>query len=234
MGFFGGGGAAPANMGGATSSAAGTAGLVPAPAAGQEHLFLTGGGRFTWLFPPTTNFNTSTRYQGPMLPISFGGVGTSNLVTEKLQLCLIYISGLKEFNRIGFRFTGAAGCGAIVGLYYASPTELIPTTNIVTSTKLTGSTNTTVEYTISPSITLKQGIYWGAMSIETDTSMSAMGYYSNAIDSLFGLSYDSSLNAYQNKLYVDYEYSGSLPSDLSSYTLKADGGNSPVVHLRKA
>jgi hypothetical protein len=37
MGFFGGGGgAAPANMVGATSSAAGTAGLVPAPAAGKN------------------------------------------------------------------------------------------------------------------------------------------------------------------------------------------------------
>lgn len=36
MGFFGGGGASASNMVGATSSAAGTAGLVPAPAAGNN------------------------------------------------------------------------------------------------------------------------------------------------------------------------------------------------------
>jgi len=46
MGFFGGGGAAPANMVGATSSAAGTAGLVPAPAAGDQNKCLTGAATF--------------------------------------------------------------------------------------------------------------------------------------------------------------------------------------------
>ena len=221
-------------MVGATSSAAGTAGLVPAPAATSDNLFLTGGGRFQYLLPSTTLFNTSSRYQGPMLATNFGGANTSGLVTAKLQLCIIYISGTKTFNRIGFRYTGASGCGAVVGLYYAQSSSLIPTTNIVASTKLTGSNNTTVEYTISPSITLNQGIYWGAMSIEIDTSMSAQGYYSTIIDGLLGLSFDSSLNAYQNKFYVDYTYTGSLPSDLSGYTLKADSGTTPIVHLRNA
>jgi hypothetical protein len=46
MAFFGGGGAAPANMGGATSSVAGTAGLVPAPAAGKQNSVLMGDATF--------------------------------------------------------------------------------------------------------------------------------------------------------------------------------------------
>ena len=44
--FGGGGGAAPADMVGATSSVAGTAGLVPAPAAGDQNRCLTGAATF--------------------------------------------------------------------------------------------------------------------------------------------------------------------------------------------
>ena len=46
MGFFGGGGSAASNMVGATSSAAGTAGLVPAPAAGKQNSVLMGDATF--------------------------------------------------------------------------------------------------------------------------------------------------------------------------------------------
>ena len=50
MGFFGGGGASVANMVGATSSVAGTAGLVPQPAAGKQGDALFGDATFkkTW------------------------------------------------------------------------------------------------------------------------------------------------------------------------------------------
>jgi|688.fasta_scaffold109719_8 hypothetical protein len=61
MGFFGGGGAAPANMGGATSSAAGTAGLVPAPAAGDQDKVLRGDATFDF------NFNPSIKRWGRMI-----------------------------------------------------------------------------------------------------------------------------------------------------------------------
>ena len=46
MGFFCGGGAAASNMVGATASVAGTAGLVPAPAAGDQGKFLRGDASF--------------------------------------------------------------------------------------------------------------------------------------------------------------------------------------------
>ena len=49
------------NMGGATSSAAGSAGLVPAPAAGKQASFLRGDG--TWVIPTNTTYakaNTTT------------------------------------------------------------------------------------------------------------------------------------------------------------------------------
>ena len=48
MGFFGGGGGGtnPVNMVGASTGTAGTAGYVPAPAAGEEHKLLRGDATF--------------------------------------------------------------------------------------------------------------------------------------------------------------------------------------------
>ena len=46
------------NMTGATSSAAGTAGLVPAPAAGKQSSFLRGDG--TWVVPTNTTYSNAT------------------------------------------------------------------------------------------------------------------------------------------------------------------------------
>ena len=46
------------NMGGATASAAGTAGLVPAPAAGKQTSFLRGDG--TWVVPTNTTYSAMT------------------------------------------------------------------------------------------------------------------------------------------------------------------------------
>lgn len=47
------------NMTGATSSAAGKAGLVPAPAAGKQTSFLRGDG--TWVIPTDTKYNVATQ-----------------------------------------------------------------------------------------------------------------------------------------------------------------------------
>jgi hypothetical protein len=72
-GFFGGGGTAPSNLVGATSSVAGTAGLVPAPAAGDQNKALTGGGIFKASERRLWNTqNTSTEFKADYLtPESF-------------------------------------------------------------------------------------------------------------------------------------------------------------------
>ena len=69
MGFFGGGGSAASNMVGATSSAAGTAGLVPAPAAGKNTRALFSDASFAEvpLLPQYKN-TTAGHWIGPYLP----------------------------------------------------------------------------------------------------------------------------------------------------------------------
>jgi len=230
MGFFGGGGSAASNMGGATSSTAGTAGLVPAPAAGEEHLMLKGGGSFGWIYPQSTAFNGSSDYIGAEVP-DLVGAPSSTLLNTRLYLSVIVMSGSKTFNRIGFRFGSAASCDARIGLYECSTTEFKPTTNIIASTALSGSVNTNVEFTISPSITLKNKIYFACLIPSLSTSMIAAGTYNMLINSYLGAGYNSSVSPINSRLYVDFNYAA-LPSDLSSYSLKYDFANFPIVYLR--
>ena len=71
MPFFGGGGAAPANMGGATSSVAGTAGLVPAPSAGDQDKQLRGDGTFDF------NYDSSLKRYARMFYFHHNSVGST-------------------------------------------------------------------------------------------------------------------------------------------------------------
>ena len=69
MPFFGGGGASASNMVGATSSAAGTAGLVPAPAAGDQDKQLRGDGTFDF------NYDSSLKRYARMFYFHHNRVG---------------------------------------------------------------------------------------------------------------------------------------------------------------
>lgn len=66
------------NMTGATSSAAGKAGLVPAPAAGKQTSFLRGDG--TWVIPTDTKYNVATQSENGLMSstdkIKLDGIAT--------------------------------------------------------------------------------------------------------------------------------------------------------------
>jgi hypothetical protein len=94
MGFFGGGGSAASNMVGATSSAAGTAGLVPAPAARKERQALLGDATFG--FPPLcipSRLDSSGIYLFPQFIITqgFSGTGGSVFVPNTTYFIPIYL-----------------------------------------------------------------------------------------------------------------------------------------------
>jgi hypothetical protein len=231
MGFFGGGGSAASNMVGATSSTAGVAGLVPAPAAGEENLMLKGGASFGWIYPPSTDL-ANTEYHGPYIMSNASGNNAGSLVNTKLYLSVLVISGSKTFNRIGFRFGSVANCDARIGLYECNTANFRPSTLVVASTALNGSTSTNIEYTISPSITLKNKIYFGALIPSLSTSMFAQGTSQYDVMSYLGGVHSNTLSSLNNRPYVDFNYAA-LPSDLSTYTIKYDAsGNAPIVYLR--
>jgi hypothetical protein len=118
-GFFGGGGgAAASNMVGATSSAAGTAGLVPAPAAGKEAEYLSGDATF---LPATTEWIPTTRKvkSGELNFFDPGQTSSGkNLANNYIVWGCVYIPKTKSCSTVGINVTSAASNSKIkIGLY---------------------------------------------------------------------------------------------------------------------
>jgi len=194
---------------------------------------LKGGGLFGWFYPPSTDINSSSDYHS-FNPAAIAGLSSGSLLKTRLFVSPVIISGAKTFNRIGFRFAGASGCKARIGLWNCSTTNFRPSTLIVESTELSGSNNTNVEYTISPSITLKNSIYWVGLIPELDTTILTFGSYDLSFSNYMGNVYNSSMSSLNNRFYVDFTYAA-LPSDLSTYTIKVETSqNAPLVWLRNA
>jgi len=178
MGFFGGGGAAPANMGGATSSAAGTAGLVPAPAAGDQTAFLSGSGSFLIPAVPTLSKDSGqTQDVGAIngssvvffgCPFLFGGSGATLPSTLKPLFCPIYIPKTDTYTRLACTITvGSAGTLFSLGIYSLDEATGLPKTLISNVNNLSSASPANVEGTISQS--LNQGWYWAAIMGDSTT-----------------------------------------------------------------
>ena len=100
--FGGGGGAAPANMVGATSSAAGTAGLVPAPAAGKNTRALFSDGTFAEIPMVPAYKNTSANYA--ILPLGGSGQGRAGTIkVRRFNLIFVPADGNIDTLVLGIR-----------------------------------------------------------------------------------------------------------------------------------
>jgi hypothetical protein len=165
MGFFGGGGgAAASNMVGATSSAAGTAGLVPAPAAGEQNGFLMGQGIFgPAVFRP--NLSTYSRFYGPMGGgLAFGDTNgaTANAGTRAELNPILLPSG--SVSKLGiFVVSSIVNATGYLALYGSdssgNPAGLITSGSF---SYTSSDTNVTKTVTISPSVAIKAGLYYTA------------------------------------------------------------------------
>jgi hypothetical protein len=172
MGFFGGGGgAAPANMAGATSSAAGTAGLVPAPAAGENNATLAGNATFkNFYFQPKITDDDSTRYYAPAL-FTGGAVSNfaSNLTTQAYVTLPINLPNISIAN-LRCRHSGSASMDATVYVaLYDSDDSGLPNKPIITTSHTVSTTQGAITKTmsISPAVSVKAGIYYGAFYTST-------------------------------------------------------------------
>ena len=168
MGFFGGGGSAAANMVGATSSAAGTAGLVPAPAAGDQNKALTGGGIFKASERRLWNTqNTSTEFKTDYLtPESFfvtqntlgqsGNQGCTSFtpyyLPESIALTALAISVQ----------TGDSTASVDVALWSSSATTGLPDTRVAYATFAAGDLTNTGFAEKAISYTASAGLWWAA------------------------------------------------------------------------
>ena len=230
MGFFGGGGSAASNMVGATSSAAGTAGLVPAPASGDQIKFLSGDASFKYLVPvldPATFSNSN--YNTLAFKLGGGGLTAGSLFSTRLYFCPILVQKDTTYNRLGMRYGSIAGCKCRIGLYNCSTTSLSPTTLVVDGGEVGNATNTNYEATIN--ISLKKGFYFGCLIPAADTSMNCSGSYSDYMQCLMGTNQGASLGAIRDLFYYTTTY-GAFSGDISAASFTAEAANIPLVYLR--
>jgi hypothetical protein len=159
MGFFGGGGAAPANMTGSSATQAGVAGLVPAPAAGDQEKALRGDATFAHpvFFPQYKLSATSRFFSFP----SAGSTGDSGIAfNSALNLVPIWVPETGTYTKIAVHNTTTNATGTCrIGIYNAD-TELEPSTLVLDAGTVALDTAAVKEITISQS--LNRGLYYGA------------------------------------------------------------------------
>ena len=175
MGGFFGGGASVANMVGATSSVAGTAGLVPAPAAGDHKLTLRGDATFypsnPIMYGPQSSYLVSSNATYWTFPF-LGGGSTGTMTTLNCFFCPILIPKQDTYTRIGVTANaGAAGSTIGLALYDNDETNNLPKNLLQKSTTgIATDSAATFEQTISQ--TLSVGWYHAALIASTSTTLS--------------------------------------------------------------
>ena len=163
MGFFGGGGGATvANMVGATTSTAGTAGLVPAPAAGKNTRALFSDGTFGEIPMVPAYKNTTASYA--ILPLAAGGQGRSGTIKVR-RFCLVFVpaDGNIDTLAFGIRTSPTSNLNVHVAMWECSESGQ-PSTYLIGGTTTILTTQSFAKVSISVTSTaVKRG--WYFMSI---------------------------------------------------------------------
>jgi hypothetical protein len=209
MGFFGGGGGGttPVNMVGASTGTAGTAGYVPAPAAGEQNAVL--GGQGTFLPAVVRPKLGSTRYYAPIV---FGAVANATLsvsmdvrayITNPIYLPAITVANLRV------RHNANAGAnGTMYVALYDSNSDGVPNAPIITTSHTFTTTQGAITKTmaISPTVAIKAGVYYGVCYLDSATSV-VLQTCGRVDASLFGVSSSDSPGNFSNNQAVYFSNS---------------------------
>lgn len=167
-------------MTGASSSAAGTGGTVPTPAAGDHKLTLRGDATFypsqPIIYGPSSTY---THNAGAVNSSSvafwtypwLNGGSTGALGTLICYFCPILIPKQDTYNRIGIVVaTGAAGSTIGLALYDNDETNNLPKNLLASSSSgISSASGATIEQSMS--VTLSAGWYHGAILASTSTTL---------------------------------------------------------------
>jgi hypothetical protein len=235
MGFFGGGGAAPANMGGATSSVAGTAGLVPAPAAGSEYAYLRGDATFKNPLIQQSFINTTQEgYNSAPLGLNTGG---SIVPTDNILYLIPHIVIPTTYTTIALRRSGGTAGASMktrMGVYECDFDKLCPTT-LILETADTSMANSTSDVLVTISQALNKGIYFLACVFTGSSgwlsTATVRGANSHGVP--FWGTFSGTLEyRHIGGLAVNHTY-GALPSSITASNISFNLSNLPTAFLRK-
>jgi hypothetical protein len=228
MAFFGGGGgAAASDMVGATSSVAGTAGLVPAPAAGNQGKALLGDGTFSFAtFPSGGSYGT--KYVGwPTMThaANISLVARSTSADYLIRGGMFYPKG--TYDRIGIYVSTAASGGnknVKIGIYDSTSAGEVGSlvANGTASIDNTGACEASVS-----SFTLDSKFYYTAYILQASATI---WMFNSTVapcipwSTFTGVSqnYGFGSNNFSVGGYGAVNYSTGLPSDLTTISVSSD------------
>lgn len=185
MGFFGGGGGGttPVNMVGASSGTAGTAGYVPAPAAGKNTRYLSSDASFgeAPMLPQYKN-TAANNWISIYTPAQASGSGSLNARVR--GFFLLYVPSDGNIDTLGFRVSTAPTVTAYnlhVAIWEVNEDGTVGSYVIGGNGSSGLSNNTTVSISIA-STPVKRGFYWisGTSDIATSPATLQMGASSTA------------------------------------------------------
>ena len=231
MGFFGGGGGTtPVNMVGASTGTAGTAGLVPAPTAGEQNAVLGGQGTFLPAFVrPKLG---STRYYAPLV---FGTTAAATLTTNMDVRAYItnpiYLPAISVANLRLRHNTNAGANGTMYVALYDSNSDGLPNAPVITTSHTFTTTQGAITKTmaISPAVSIKAGIYYGACYLDSATSVAILscGRTDASLFGVFNTDNPANFSSYQAPYFANSKTGGTWenPAGSLSYT----NGNSAYL-----
>jgi len=142
------------NMTAATADAAGTAGLVPAPAAGKQTSFLRGDG--TWVVPTNTTYASMSAAEATTGTATTARSITAKVLNDKINEKIATKANSSEVYHYGVCSTAAATAAKVVSI-----TDFVLKTGVTVFVKFTvNNTATNNTLTLNVNSTGAKKIYW--------------------------------------------------------------------------
>ena len=213
---------------GATSGSAGTAGIVPAPAAGEQSSILTGDATFSNIGSPQRAFVNSTQetYQLIGYRLGTGGVGP---VDGTIYLNHIFCPA-STYTKIGLDagFGGSSGASTTyrIGLYECDQATLAPVNRVYQSAQTNFFSLTTAIVVTSLSISIpKAGWYCVAFIMASKGSWTGRSVSSVGTGGLFitGKATNNTNSPFSGFTLSHTGTSDSLPATITASSLGFDG-----------
>lgn len=251
MGFFGG-GASASNMVGATSSVAGTAGLVPAPAAGSEYKFLRGDATFsngdTAYISPSGSYSasssTSPSFCRPLYDMPMG-MQNSPCYKDRLQFSWTKLSAPITFSNLVYHvFANNNASGWDLGIYSNDSSTMKPSTLLFSFAGLSCSSAAVFDVSVT-STTITAGDYWICAYTKANTNFSGgidasvwrqLSHRNSAFGGTslqWGINSSPSIGNSQSLSWQVLSYtSANLPSSTSGLTFYSLDAFAPYIGVR--
>lgn len=230
MGFFGGGGGTtPVNMVGASTGTAGTAGYVPAPAAGKNTRYLSSDATFGEVpFYPKRKDN-SANWKSSSLTAVAGATGSANPAARGRIFGIGFFPDDGDITTLGFRVVTApvAAVNVHVGLWECGEDGL-PSTYITGGTVSSGTSgNTDISVSVGTT-SVKRGYHFYAVTYSTGAG-SCSGW-AGASGTITGGVYGRQANVQGTGL--NPSYTATAYDQTTHESFAASAANVPVVAFK--